>query len=94
MNAPNFIEFAPADAESHMNDALTALYFADSLDEAREALAAHLALIFGDDHEAAARVVATSLTARVLRGLECECVGSVPGNAIDEACHEFEERAQ
>lgn len=94
MNAPNFIEFAPADAESHMNDALTALYLANSVSEARETLAAHLTLIFGDDHEAAARVVASSLTARVLRGLEIECAGSMPGNAIDEACHEFEERAR
>lgn len=85
MSADDFIECVPADAESHMSDALSALYVADTLDEAREALAAHLALIFGEDHEAAARV---------LRGMECECVGSMPGSAIEEACREFEEREQ
>lgn len=76
-------------ANEQIEDALSGLYQSDSIYECREILAYHLTLIFGDEHQAAAEAVAQQLTTRILRGMEVECVGSVPGSAIDAAMGEF-----
>jgi hypothetical protein len=83
-------EIAREKAERHTQNALHALYRADSVEEGRSALAYELTLIFGDDHQDACEVVAQHLTTKILRGLEVECVGSAPGDAIGRAMGEFE----
>ena len=76
-------------ASTQMEEALTTLYYSESIKDAREKMAYFLTLSFGDEHEAAAVVVADRLTTRILRGMAIECVGSVPGDAIRRAGLEF-----
>ena len=76
-------------AAFQMEEALTALYYSETVKDAREKLAYFLTLTFGDENEAAAVAVADRLTTRILRGMAIECVGSVPGDAIRRAGLEF-----
>lgn len=88
--AREYPQIAAGNAGEYIDVAIGHLYQSDSIAECRELLAYYLTLIFGDEHEAAAEAVAQHLTTRILRGLEIECVGSVPGNAISKAIGEFQ----
>ncbi|MBK8317922.1 MAG: hypothetical protein IPL05_04505 [Betaproteobacteria bacterium] len=87
--AKSTAQIAAENADENIGVAIMHLYQSDSVAECRELLAYYLTLIFGDEHEAAAEVVAQHLTTRILRGMEIECVGSAPGLAIGAAMGEF-----
>ena len=88
--AKSTAQIAAENAKENIEVAIGHLYQSDSVAECRELLAYYLTLIFGDEHEAAAEVVAQHLTTRILRGMEIECVGSAPGLAIGAAMGEFQ----
>ncbi len=88
--AKSTAQIAAENADENIDVAIGHFYQSDSVAECRELLAYYLTLIFGDEHEAAAEVVAQHLTTRILRGMEIECVGSAPGLAIGAAMGEFQ----
>lgn len=88
--AKSTAQIAAENADENIGVAIMHLYQSDSVAECRELLVHYLVKIFGDEHEAAAEVVAQHLTTRILRGMGIECAGSVPGLAIGVAMGEFQ----
>ncbi len=77
-------------ATSQINEAISELYQSDTVEDSCNLLAVRLGNIFKANHPKLAEIVAFHITTKILRGMEIECIGSVPGNAISEAMREFQ----
>jgi hypothetical protein len=89
--AKSLEKIARTRADDLVESAVTELYLANNNEDAYDSLSHCLGEVFGcNARSPEVMAVVDKLLNRILRGLYFECVGSAPGDAINQVMGEFE----